>query len=95
MVTINIFLGIKAIIAMFITMIIFLVIGAMPLSLTITELYSASNTSGVENQTMPIYIGINTVFTTLGGIMGIGIIVLLIAVAFGGRDDYEGPYKPY
>ena len=79
---------IKGIVIFLVLFFIFSITGIV-LNTTITELKSASNTTGVYNQTWPIYDGINTVFTALATIFGVSVFVLVFAVVFSGRDEYD------
>ena len=92
----NLLFALKGIVALFIFTVLCRFVLALPLSIITTEIQKASVTTGVEASVGPILAMIANVFTVCACLFGIGIVVILLAIAFNGGgfetggDSYEG-----
>jgi len=93
----NLMFALKGVVVLFIFTVLCRFVLAIPLSMVTTQIQTQSVALGVDAQVGPILAMISNVFTTCACLFGIGIVIILIAIAFQGEqyggDNIEG--NPY
>ena len=88
----NLMFALKGVAVLFVFTVLCRFVLAIPLSIITTQISTQSQIAGIDNQVGPILVMIGNVFTIIATVFGIGIIVIMLAIAFngGGGDSYEG-----